>query len=129
VEPTAAAPDRCEGRAGEVPRRGGDDAAPHLLTRLSAAQRVVQDPSALAAEIDGEVVALNVDKGVCYGLDPVGSRIWSMLERPTAIVEICAAMAQAYDVEDAVCARDVTDLIADLASEGLVRLAPAAPDD
>ncbi len=103
--------------------RDTDDAG---ASRPWAAQVVVRSDEALTAEIDGEVVALDVAKGVCYGLDPIGSHIWALLATPIRVAEICAAMAEAYEVDDAVCERDVTDLVADLASQGLVRLLPAA---
>ncbi len=95
---------------------------------VHASSRFVQSASALAAEIDGEVVALDVDKGVCYGLDPIGSRIWAMLAQPKSLAAICVAMTDAYDIDDATCERDVGELLADLAAEGLVRLVPGPPE-
>jgi hypothetical protein len=91
---------------------------------LHRGQRVVRTPSALSAEIDGEIVALDVAKGACYGLDRIGSRIWSLISEPIAIEAVCAILAEAYDVDDATCERDVSDLLAELAVEGLVRLEP-----
>jgi hypothetical protein len=91
------------------------------MTPIDDPLRYVQSSSALAAEIDGEVVALDVVKGVCYGLDPIGSEIWSMLAQPTSIGSICIALAEVYDVDDATCRRDVGELLADLEAEGLVR--------
>jgi hypothetical protein len=94
------------------------------MATIDPAAHFVTSPAALAAEIDGEMVALDVDKGICYGLDPIGSRIWSMLADPTSLAAICAVMTRLYDVDEATCERDVGDLLADLAAEGLVRPVP-----
>jgi hypothetical protein len=47
-----------------------------------------------------------------------------MLADPTSLAAICAVMTRLYDVDEATCERDVGDLLADLAAEGLVRPVP-----
>jgi hypothetical protein len=94
---------------------------------LTPADHVVRNPGALSAEIDGEVVALDVARGACYGLDAIGARIWAMIETPIAIGEVCAVLTGAYDVDAATCRADVLDLFAALRDEGLVDIAPAPP--
>ena len=79
----------------------------------------------ICAQIDGEFVALNVEKGVCYGLDPIGSHIWTLIEQPISFNTLCAALEARYRVDHATCERDVGDLLRDLRSEGLVTLDPA----
>lgn len=86
-----------------------------------------RDPKALSAEIDGEVVALDIAKGVCYGLDPVGARVWSLIEHPSSIEDLCARLMIDYDIEADICRRDVLDLLADLRAEGLIEVRPAPP--
>ena len=95
--------------------------------RLTLADHVVRHPGALSAEIDDEVVALDIARGACYGLDAIGARIWSMIESPTAIGDICEALTAAYDVDAATCRADVLDLFMALRAEGLIEVAPATP--
>jgi hypothetical protein len=85
--------------------------------------RFIRCSDTLTAEVGGEIVALNVDRGQCYGLNEVASRIWELLAEPKSLGEICAALAEDYDVEPEACATDVGKLIADLQAEGLVRRA------
>jgi len=92
---------------------------------LTLADRVVRNRETLSAEIDGEVVALDVARGACYGLDTVGARIWGMIEAPVAIGEICEALTAAYDVDAATCRADVLDLFMALRDEGLIDVAPS----
>jgi hypothetical protein len=36
----------------------------------------------IEAEVDGELVALHVDKGTCYGFNGTATRIWALIETP-----------------------------------------------
>ena len=92
---------------------------------MTLADLIARAPGALSAAIDGEVVALDVAKGACYGLDPIASRIWSLIETPTAIDDICRRLVAEYEVDVATCEADVRGLIADLLVEGLVVTHPA----
>lgn len=91
----------------------------HLRT-LSASTVVVRSAELVHAEIDSEIVALSVTRGTCYGLNRVGSRIWSLLERPTRVSDICATLVAEYDVERTICEREVLDLLEELRAEGLI---------
>jgi len=76
----------------------------------------------LEAEVDGEVVALDVARGQCYGLDSIGSYVWRLLENDTCIVEICSVLTSEYGVDFEVCKKDVLDLIVNLESAGLLAI-------
>lgn len=58
---------------------------------LSPATIVARNSGFMEAEVDQEIVALDVEKGVYYGLNPVGSRIWRLLINPIRIADICTA--------------------------------------
>jgi hypothetical protein len=76
----------------------------------------------LESDVDEEIVALDVDKGQCYGLNAAGSRVWKLLDSPLSVREICSALEQEYDVAPEVCHAEVSRLLADLQSEGLVEV-------
>lgn len=99
----------------------GSDPGPVTLSDL-----VRRAPGALSAEIDGEVVALDIAKGVCYGLDAIGARIWSLIAETTPAGDVCATLVGEYDVDAETCRNDVLDLFADLRAEGLITVRPAA---
>ena len=90
------------------------------LPPLSLATTVVRSDGFIDAEIDNEVVALNIETGTCYGLNRVGSRIWGFLAAPTQINEICARLVAEYNVESSECATQVLDLLEQLRAEGLI---------
>ena len=91
------------------------------MSRLSPLDRVVKNNGFIDAEIDNEVVTLNIDSGVCHGLNRVGSRIWRLLGDPIRIGDICTTLQGEYDVEPIDCERQVLDLLEEMRAEGLIR--------
>jgi hypothetical protein len=90
------------------------------LSPLSTATLVARSDGFIEAEVDNEIVALNVERGTCYGLNPVGSRIWNLLSAPTRIGDVCATLLTEYSVDPSVCERQVLDLLEELRVEGLI---------
>ncbi len=76
----------------------------------------------LQSEVDGDVVALNIDRGMCYGLNGVGSHIWRLLEDWTTPGEICSALTRDYDVDPETCRSEVSRLIGEMAEESLIEV-------
>jgi hypothetical protein len=90
------------------------------ILRLSADSKVARSDGFVDAEIDNEVVALSVEKGTCYGLNGVGSKIWRALATPIRIGDLCSALLSEYEVDPDVCERQVIDLLEELRAEGLI---------
>ena len=91
---------------------------------LTSDSLVVLNGGLVEAEVDGEVVALSIEHGTCYGLNQVGSRIWKLIEKPIRVSELCAALLAEYKVEPDVCEREVLDLLEQLRAEGMISLLP-----
>lgn len=86
-----------------------------LLTRNLTATE-----STVSAELDDEVVLLNVQTGLYFGLDEVGSRIWALLEKGTTEDELIDQLLDDYDVEPDVLEADLARFIGLLVENGLV---------
>ena len=80
----------------------------------------------IETEVDGELVALHVDKGTCYGFNGTATRIWALIEQPRRFSELKEVLTREFDVDPEVCERQLGDLLRDLEGDGLVELAPAA---
>jgi len=87
---------------------------------FSPATIVVRSSGLMAAEVDQEIVALNIEKGLCYGLNPVGSRIWHLLENPILVSDICKALIAEYQVDPETCQQEVLALLRELHAEGMI---------
>jgi hypothetical protein len=75
----------------------------------------------LEADVNGEIVALHVERGQCYGLNEVASEIWRMLAGPTSVDDICRKLCAEYEVDSSTCQAEVEDLVKNLREEGLVK--------
>ena len=76
----------------------------------------------VSCDLAGEAAILNIKNGVYYGLDPVGARIWNLMQQPRAVFEIQNAITGEYDVEPERCARDLFGLLNRLLEEGLIEV-------
>ena len=74
------------------------------------------------AEVDGEIVALSIEQGTCYGINRVGSRVWNLLTKPIRIRDLCAVLLAEYRVDPNVCEREVLGLLEELRAEGLIAM-------
>jgi Coenzyme PQQ synthesis protein D (PqqD) len=77
-------------------------------------------PDVVFRDLEGEAVILDLASGRYFGLNAVGTRIWTLLEEGTPIERIVDAIASEYDAEVQQIARDVTALIEQLSSRGLI---------
>lgn len=82
--------------------------------------QVVASRDLLTTHVDGEVMAMSVERGACYGLDPIGSRIWELVETPTTVGDLVTRLTTEYAVTPAQCAADVRALLAQLEAEGMI---------
>ena len=87
--------------------------------------RVRQATGMLQSAVDGEVVAMSIDRGMCYGLNNIGSDIWRLLESWTTVEEISSTLVTQYEVDAATCQSDVRRLLTELAEEGLIEVQAA----
>jgi Coenzyme PQQ synthesis protein D (PqqD) len=76
----------------------------------------------LSSTIDDEVVMMSSEKGMYYNLNPIGSRIWELLETPQTIESLCAQLMDEYDVDEATCKQETEEFIQSLAERGLIEI-------
>lgn len=76
----------------------------------------------LIAEVDGQVVLMNVDTGLYFGLNEVGSAIWRRLAHPIRLAELCTDLSQAYEGDAQIIERDVLALVEKLHNRHLVEV-------
>lgn len=75
--------------------------------------------------MDGETLMLDSHSGMYYGIDAVGTRIWEYLASPITIPDLVERLEEQYEVETQRCARDVADLIEQLAARKMIKTANA----
>jgi Coenzyme PQQ synthesis protein D (PqqD) len=93
-----------------------------MTARLSRESVVVVAKDQVSSDVGDESVILNMKNGSYYGLDPVGRRVWSMMQTSQRIDELHKAMLEEFDVEPARCEQDLMELLEQLLKEGLIEL-------
>lgn len=82
--------------------------------------RVKVNENVIFQELQGEAVLLNMDSGVYFGLDPVGTRIWQLFSEHQQLAEIAKIVLAEYDVLENRCNMDLVKLVESLTEQGLV---------
>lgn len=74
----------------------------------------------LFQELRGEGVLLNLKTGVYFGLDPVGRRVWELLQEHQTLGGVLRAMLAEYDVTEPKCTADLMTLVAEMTKHELI---------
>ena len=74
-------------------------------------------------ELDGEAVLLNLETGIYFGLDDVGTRIWQLLDEHLSLRIVLECLQTEFDAGPEVLASDLIELADTLSSKGLIRIA------
>lgn len=87
-------------------------------------KRVEVPEGVLVRELQGESVLLNLDSECYFGLDDVGTRMWSALTATGTLEAAFEALLGEYDVEPGQLRADLAAFVETLAGAGLVRVVP-----
>ena len=74
----------------------------------------------LSNQIDNETVMMDIEKGEYYGINQVGTRIWSLLEHPHTIEQLCETLLEEFEVTEEECFQDVREFVARLAEKKMI---------
>ncbi|QUL37818.1 PqqD family peptide modification chaperone [Erythrobacter sp. JK5] len=86
--------------------------------------RLTQTVGVVAAEMDGETVMMDIDKGVYFAITGTGSQIWAAMDSPATLEEIVAELRREFDTSDVEdLERTVAEFVDKLLSNGLVTAA------
>ncbi|WP_265569353.1 PqqD family protein [Sphingomicrobium nitratireducens] len=91
---------------------------------LDDTSRIVQRKTLPSGEIDGELLALDVKRGTCLGLDRVGTDIWRLAAQPITLATLIEKLVEDYDATPDEARADVFPFVAELVEAGLLDLVP-----
>jgi hypothetical protein len=93
---------------------------------LSVHSIVVATSEQVSCPLGEESAILNLKNSVYYGMNPVGTRIWTLLKEPRTVEQLRDTLLNEYQVDAALCERDLLDLLGKMKSEGLIEVRSAA---
>ncbi len=83
---------------------------------------IVRDNEIIFSEMDGETVMMSIERGEYYGINPIGSRIWGLLESPKKVSGLCDTLQPDYDVTPVQCAQDILLFLNQMAEKGIIKI-------
>ena len=90
--------------------------------QVTLESQVFLEEDVVSRELDGEAVILNLESGTYFGLDPVGTRIWALLQKNGSLRETFETLLQEYEVAPNRLEEDLLRLVKELHGKGLLRL-------
>jgi hypothetical protein len=102
---------------------GIDDQASDPGGRLDLTAIVCASPNEVSSRVGEEAAVLDLDAGLYYGLDPVGARIFELLQSPTRLGDVVSILVDEYEIDEDSAGRDLLAFVGDLYDRRLVVLA------
>lgn len=92
---------------------------------LSIHSIIVATTEQVSCPLGDESAILNRKNSVYYGVNPVGARVWSLLQQPRSVTELRDTLLDEYEVGADRCERDLLDLLEKMRGEGLIEVRAA----
>lgn len=96
------------------------------MTTINSDTIIQRSETFVTATVDEALVMMSLEKGAYYGLDEIGSQIWTQLAEPTRVAALCEALAARYEAPRAQIETDVKAFLQELLDEGMIQIVPAA---
>jgi hypothetical protein len=90
---------------------------------MTAGSRFVRrSDDLLTTMVDGDLIGMSIERGVCYGFNAVATRSWELLAETQSLDSLCTALVAEFEVTEAECREQVEDFLYDLRREGLIQI-------
>jgi len=83
---------------------------------------VARDDKIFFHTADDEAVMMSLERGEYYHTNPVGTRLWGLLETPKKVSDLCELLLLDYKVTPEQCAQEVLLFLNQLAEKGIIKL-------
>jgi hypothetical protein len=84
------------------------------------AQTVVAVQDQVSCDLGGETIILGLKGGMYYGLNPLGTFIWNLIQKPITIGKVRDRILEEYQVEPGQCEQDLVAIMETLLANGLI---------
>jgi hypothetical protein len=96
-----------------------------MIGSLSENSIVVASQQLVSSDLAGEQVILDLSSGMYYGLNPVGTRIWQLIQEPKTVKEVEETLLSEYEVDAEQCQQDLMAILQQLKDQGLIEVKDA----
>lgn len=89
---------------------------------ISLTSKIIAVSEQVSSDLGDELIILDLKGGMYYGLNPVGARVWELIQEPIAVINIRDMILSEYDVDLTRCEGDLFSLLHELQSRGLIEV-------
>lgn len=90
--------------------------------KLNLDDVVQRVPDQIAAEVDDDVLMVNVETGYYYAVSDVAREIWEAIERPTRVSKLIDQLSSNHDVDRSTCEEQTISFLESLLAERLAQV-------
>ncbi len=90
--------------------------------KFAEGTRVVAAQQQVSCRVGDEATILNLRNGAYYGLNPVGARVWDLIQQPKTVADLRDTLIAEYDVDPARLESDILELVTQLSENKLVEI-------
>jgi hypothetical protein len=91
-----------------------------MTSQIDQTTIYVPTNQAVVSRVGAETVLLHLENGTYYGLDPVGTRVWELLQGSSTLGAICDVLHEEYGVSKQVLMDDMRAFFLELAGQDLI---------
>ena len=77
-------------------------------------------------EIDDEILMMSIEDGKYYGLNPVGSEIWKLIEEPKTLEEVIPALMEIFEIDEDSCRKESLEFIESMIKNNIILVEASA---
>jgi len=89
---------------------------------ISLDSTIILKENVFVQEIDNEMVLLDMDSDMYFGLDSVGSSILGVMQKSSTLRDISDKLLDMYDVSAEVLTKDLLDFVGKLEEKQLIEV-------
>jgi hypothetical protein len=79
------------------------------------------------SKLHDDMLAFDERAGYCYSLNDSAARIWTLIENPISVGDICVVLTKEFSVDKETCVKDVSELLIALRDAYLIEVEGAPP--
>ncbi|MEN9575819.1 MAG: hypothetical protein RL514_3674 [Verrucomicrobiota bacterium] len=83
---------------------------------------VVRAPELISGTLDEQAVLLSIENGEYYQMNRMATRVWAAVEQPCRVSELVTQLQSEFEVDPAVCEREVLAFLTQLHTDKLLHI-------
>ena len=96
---------------------------------ISLSSTVLCTRDNLSCDLQDEAVLLNLQSGKYFGLNPLGARIWRLIQQPITVSDVLQELLKEYDVDAIRCEADLLSFLEAMQAHSLVKVLAAGSNE